>query len=682
MIRHMLKKLIGKIQPRTWRIAAYIVSGLLVIFVILATIAYQKREQLLASTLRKAQEKALSDYGIRLEVAGSGFDGLRTVRFNRMQLLPENRDKLADIEQLTVSIQLFPLLFGDVKLAGLTIHNASVTLVKKDSLSNYDFLFREKRADTLHRKGNINLAAVANRMLNNILYKIPENMTMRNFYISYRDDSVHQTIQVPQADIDDGTLSSTILLNKQEATWHATGELYPGKRQLYLKLFADGKKVEFPLLERKFGLKLSFDTAETHLQKVTWHNNENLLMSGRWAVKNLQLSHWRIAANDVQIPDASAQAEVIVGKEYIGLDKNSEIKIRKLELHPHGRYTLYPRKTIAFGVTTPQMEAQDIFDSFPAGLFESLEGIRVSGKLQYDLDFFLDDAQPDSVRFSSELKQENFRINAWGKNNFSKINQPFIYTPYEYGKPMRDIMIGPENPNFTPLNEISPYLKNAVLTAEDPSFFSHRGFVDEAIRTSIATNYKAKAFKRGGSTISMQLVKNAFLARDKTLARKIEEILIVWLIENNNVVSKERMFEVYLNIIEWGRNVYGIGEAARHYFGKHPASIDLGESIYLASIVPRPKSGLYAFQYDGSLKPYLSGYFRLIGGLMARRGLAAADSAGSYGFYQVSLREALRPAPPVVADTLLMPPAMETDFEKEIEEARSLLERIFGKKEK
>src|SRR5699024_10541060 len=133
---------------------------------------------------------------------------------------------------------------------------------------------------------------------------------------------------------------------------------------------------------------------------------------------------------------------------------------------------------------------------------------------------------------------------------------------------------------------------------------SHEGFVPKAIKASIATNFKERAFKRGGSTISMQLVKNVFLKREKTLARKVEEMLIVWLIEHNNIITKERMFEVYLNIIEWGNNVYGIGEAARYYFLKDPAQLNVGESIFLASIVPRPKSGLYRFDANGVLKSF------------------------------------------------------------------------------
>jgi len=222
------------------------------------------------------------------------------------------------------------------------------------------------------------------------------------------------------------------------------------------------------------------------------------------------------------------------------------------------------------------------------------------------------------------------------------LNNPFVYTPYEKGQPMPPRDISPANPYYTPLDQIAPDLRNAVMTAEDPTFYKNNGFVEEAFRKSLATDYMEHKFKRGGSTISMQLVKNAFLSRQKTLSRKIEEILIVWMIENNNIMTKDRMLEVYFNIIEWGNNVYGIGEASRYYFDKSPAELTLGESIYLASIVPKPKSGLYSFMYDGTLNPRLEYYFNTIGNLMEGHGLTVHRDSSDYGMSEVRLKASLR----------------------------------------
>jgi hypothetical protein len=161
--------------------------------------------------------------------------------------------------------------------------------------------------------------------------------------------------------------------------------------------------------------------------------------------------------------------------------------------------------------------------------------------------------------------------------------------------------------------------------------------------------------------------------------------LIVWMIENNHLMTKSRMLEVYFNIIEWGRNVYGIGEASRYYFDKTPAELTLGESIYLASIVPNPKAGLYAFLPDGTVRPGLIGYFNLIGKMMAMRGEAVRDSSG-YGLYEVRLKESLRreiaPVNNAVADSLMK----QTDDEDapvivEPEKKLSLFQRIFGKRD-
>jgi hypothetical protein len=403
-------------------------------------------------------------------------------------------------------------------------------------------------------------------------------------------------------------------------------------------------------------------------------SGDELKINGSWKVKNLLVNHSRISLNDVIVENASLDADMVIGKNFISIDSTSTIHMKDVDIHPFIKYTLTPSKIYELKIFTDELDAQQLINSFPQGLFESLEGIQVAGKLQYNLDFYLDSEKPDNVIFNSRLKNSGFKVKKWGKTNLQKINGSFVYTPFEYGKPMRDIIIGPENPNFTPIDQIAPYLKNALLTAEDPSFYSHNGFVEESIRKSISTNFKEKAFKRGGSTISMQLVKNVYLNRQKTLARKIEEILIVWIMENGHLSSKQRMFETYLNLIEWGRNVYGIGEASRYYFGKSPSELNIGESIFLASIVPKPKSGLYRFEGNGSLRSGLSSYFNFIGGIMAKRGMTPPDS-NYYGFYSVRLKESLRSGLPVdslVADSLFI--------DNGSEEQDGILQQLFGKK--
>lgn len=635
------------------KIACVVIACLFVIACIGGLFAFMKREAILKKVVEKAKAKAKRDYSLNLTINHPHFEGLRTIAFSDVSIVPDNRDSLLYINDLHVGVKLFPLLLGEIKLSGLKISEGKLSLIKRDSIRNYDFLFK-KKSDSTKTKTRADYAQLANNLLNQLLYKIPDNMDIKNFEVLFVRDNSRLKFYTTRAGIDDGKLRSTIVVNDNESVWHVDGMVEPSDKKLDFKLYAGHKKVELPFIEEKLGLKLNFDTVYTQL-KNTRKSGDEFHIYGSWAIKNLLINHPKIAANDIIVPEGSIDADLLIGKNFVAVDSSSVIHLKHITANPFIKYTVSPSKTYELKLKTGELDAQQVFDSFPSGLFESLEGMKVAGKLQYQLDFFLDSKLPDSVRFNSSLDSKDFKIVKWGKTNLQKINNTFVYTPYEYGKPMRDIVIGPGNPDYTPLNSIAPDLKNAVLTAEDPSFFSHHGFVEKSIRRSIATNFKEKAFKRGGSTISMQLVKNVFLNRQKTLARKIEEMLIVWLIENNRLSGKQRMFEVYLNLIEWGRNVYGIGEASRYYFNKHPSELDLGESIFLANIIPRPKSSLYFFQPDGSLRTSLRGYFKLIGNLMVQRGYVSRDT-NAYGFYSVRVRESLRPqAPPdsVTVDSLL-----------------------------
>ncbi len=150
----------------------------------------------------------------------------------------------------------------------------------------------------------------------------------------------------------------------------------------------------------------------------------------------------------------------------------------------------------------------------------------------------------------------------------------------------RELVVGPQSPYWTPLSSVSPSLVLCVVRAEDAKFFQHGGFDWDQMEDSFKSNVDQGRYKRGGSTITMQLAKNLFLWRRKSLVRKAIEVYLTWRIEH--VLTKKRILELYLNAAEWGPAVYGIGEASRHYFGKLPSALTLGESCLLAAILPSP----------------------------------------------------------------------------------------------
>jgi monofunctional biosynthetic peptidoglycan transglycosylase len=137
------------------------------------------------------------------------------------------------------------------------------------------------------------------------------------------------------------------------------------------------------------------------------------------------------------------------------------------------------------------------------------------------------------------------------------------------------------------LSRISPHLQRAVIAAEDASFFVHEGFDWEGIKDAAMHNLEAGELKRGGSTITQQLAKNLYLSAERSWFRKAREALITRSLEHR--LTKERILELYLNVAEWGRGVYGAEAAARHHFGKSASELSSDEAAWLAAILPSPQ---------------------------------------------------------------------------------------------
>ncbi len=136
-------------------------------------------------------------------------------------------------------------------------------------------------------------------------------------------------------------------------------------------------------------------------------------------------------------------------------------------------------------------------------------------------------------------------------------------------------------------NQISIHIKQAVIAAEDAKFIDHEGFDWEGIEKAYEKNKRRKKIVAGGSTISQQLAKNLFLSNQRTPWRKIEETMITLMLET--ILSKQRILEIYLNVIEWGNNVYGIEAASQRYFSAHAKELNSFQSAKLASMIPNPK---------------------------------------------------------------------------------------------
>jgi Transglycosylase len=196
--------------------------------------------------------------------------------------------------------------------------------------------------------------------------------------------------------------------------------------------------------------------------------------------------------------------------------------------------------------------------------------------------------------------------------------------------PHHSIDVSPASPDFIALRDVPPLFVRTLLLAEDADFYGHRGIDLRELTTALLTNRSRGGAARGASTITQQLAKNLFLSRDKQLGRKLQELAITFLLES--ALGKDRILEIYLNIIEWGPDLHGLRPAAHTYFGREPWALTPAEMAFLVAIIPGP------IKYQGSFahgEPG-PGLHSLIDDLLAK--LRSVDAIGEED-YRRALRE-------------------------------------------
>lgn len=618
-----------------------IFGGIIAFFLLLIILLFAFRSSVLHYILGRVEAKVENKYPADFNIGSAEFDDWNSVILTDISFVPHQQDTLFRTDSVYAAVSFRSIFAGRIVFKRLEVDNTYLTAVKDENGSNFSFLLKNEETSPQPVKKSTtqpadstaeerNYGALLNRVIETAFKNVPDQVDFNNLNASYVSTSRTINMDMPYLRIHDGQIASqlSVQTDSLENNMRVFGTIDPKAYRIAGRLYAyDDMGVRIPYIKKKLDAAVTFDTIRFSLDSKQFRN-EKLTMRGSAMVNNLTLNHPMLSGeDDINVRESALNYAVTLGPNLYVIDSLTEVRVNKAKANLYASYQKEDTtKIIDLIVKTEQVPANDFFQSLPTGLFENLEGIKAQGWLQYDMKFHVNMDSLNQLVFNSDLDaSENFKILEWGNTNIEKMNRSFVHTVYEYGKPVRTFTVGPSNAFYSPISQISPYLRNAILSAEDAGFYRHNGFHEEAFRQAIIKNLEEGEFARGGSTISMQLVKNVFLSRKKTVARKVEEAIIVWLIENEDLVSKNRMFEVYLNIIEWGPNVYGAKDASRFYFGKQPSELNLAEAIFLTSIIPSPKRYRSSFDSYGNLRSYKGGYYRLIGGIMRRRGLISQE---------------------------------------------------------
>lgn len=352
-----------------------------------------------------------------------------------------------------------------------------------------------------------------------------------------------------------------------------------------------GGPVSLAALGVKEGTKGLFDvgrgTVSGKGQLVVSAKGDALTFDGQVALRSISVKNKRLSTEPVRDLDLDVSARGAYDDKGLLRIDDAQLDMKSLHVRTHG--TVEETKDhfgVSLAMEVPPAACQALLESTPPGLLPTIRATRMAGTFGADARVVFDTRSIDKLVLDYRVDDQCRLTEVPPDLARERFENPFTYRTYHPDGTQGETTTGPGTPSWTNLEDISPLMVAAVLTTEDGAFYKHHGFNHYAIRSSVQANLKARRFVRGASTITMQLAKNLFLSREKTLSRKIEEVILTDYLEQ--VLRKDDMMELYLNVVEFGPDVYGVTQAADYYFGRRPDELDLAESLFLATLLPSP----------------------------------------------------------------------------------------------
>lgn len=317
-------------------------------------------------------------------------------------------------------------------------------------------------------------------------------------------------------------------------------------------------------------------------------------IQGALALAGLNMSHPLLAREPVRDVGFEVDLEASLDPAARHLEiRHAELRRKKLRMTVAG-FLKHPQdpsqRHYLIDLKIPPLACQALVDSIPEQLVPAVQGMKLQGKYLLDVHFDANFADLEAMELTG--LRGSFGLAGChpervpGKLHSSRLDGAMIHRVTMRDGSERRVSLRDGSPTFTRLEEIAPAMMAAVLSTEDGGFWRHQGFLTSQFRHALRANLEAGKVRLGASTISMQLVKNLLLSHERTLSRKLQEVFLTWYIEKT--LPKARIMELYLNIVEFGPGIYGVTNAAEHYFGKAPSQLSSIEAAYLALMLPSP----------------------------------------------------------------------------------------------
>ena len=409
--------------------------------------------------------------------------------------------------------------------------------------------------------------------------------------------------------------------------WTARGWVEPAARAGEVRVKADAFSLEKlrPILEGR-PLLVDYPRTTVDADMVIARRGDVGTLRGGFHVADLTINHPMLADKPVQIESMSGDVDATFDRATSTLTlTRGEFGSRGLPFALTGAVTVGPRlrpTRLAGRFVVPTVPCQQVLDALPPQVTSDLAGFALTGMFSTDLKLAIDWADLQATQLGGSVAINGCRARRVSPA-LAKLKDSFEHWVEVGEGEWLSFELGPDNPDFVPIDQVSPYLLLSLQTTEDGSFYKHHGFIPREFRTALVKNLEAGKFKFGASSITMQTVKNVLLYRQKTLVRKFEELFLTWAIEN--YLEKDRIFELYVNAIEYGPALYGIGPAAREYFGKTAAEITPKEAAFFSSILPNPKER-YRQYCKGELRRQTEGKIaRILAKMLERQRLTQEE---------------------------------------------------------